>query len=307
MDLAIKKHIEPIIENAKLQLNSGKGQILFVCPDEDILNCAADEIAKFATVSNTNKSNNKVTKARSTRKCHIGRNSNNKNSKNKITEISDFLNYTRINVINERDPSPDNKIFFIKLENKSSIMHQSLLYYYLELPMNSNCIVCLLSTSALCLNIFEKRVRSRFKNKIFFIPYLFNKDFNNKDSNTNINYVGPTVNAVKQHELLKSTNLDQFSLEFIFSLFNPLHFTIIFMAAKYKISAYDVFDHFQRFVVNINPIKKTNSISVLFAFYDLIDSQIISQSGKILIDMDELKDYVLKNCPQFIKNLARSK
>ena len=82
--------------------------------------------------------------------------------------ISKNSSYKPVTVTYRKELDPSNKIFFINLENTSAMQYQSLLYYYLELPLKYDCFVCRNSNSCLCLNSFEKRVRSRFKHKIFF-------------------------------------------------------------------------------------------------------------------------------------------
>ena len=52
-----------------------------------------------------------------------------------------------VDVYKQLDENPKNKIFFINLEQTNKIEYQSLLYYYLELPINQNCLICLISNN----------------------------------------------------------------------------------------------------------------------------------------------------------------
>lgn len=201
--------------------------------------------------------------------------------------------YKAVDVTAQRDEDPSGKIFFINLENASSMRYQALLYYYLELAQKHRCFVCLLSTSSLCLSTFEKRVRSRFQDRVFFIPYL-------KPVGGGLH---TTIEARRQHQLMEKYGLERYTLSYLFDLFGPVHFVLILVAQKERLTAGNCCELFKKYVVSMCEIKGTSSGTVVYCYYDLLDAQVITPSGELAIDFGEFKEYAGRKSPVFIKKM----
>lgn len=191
-----------------------------------------------------------------------------------VDKIIDNVEYKAVRVKGKKDTSPDGKLFIIDLENTASMSYQALLYYYLELPLHYNCFICLVSNSSLCLNSFEKRVRSRFKHKIFFIP------------------------KSKEEEPVKN-----FSLKFLFEMFNPMHLALIILCHKKKISESNCYEMFKQMVLKANMLRSAAEYDILCCYYDLLECRIINKAGTVIVDYNEFKDFISKNAPLYVKDL----
>lgn len=211
--------------------------------------------------------------------------------------VRHFPGLTRYEVVpveNQRDLEPERKLFVLELENNSSIGYQSLLYYYLELPSAHKCFVCLISTSSLALEFFEKRVRSRFKNRIFFVPCLTAEDKYE---------ISSSIAARSQKAIMEKYGLPRFSSEMIFDLLEPLHFALLGIAFHHTLNIQKCYEQFKMAVLNTPELKKTPSTRVLFGVFDLLDSGLINSVGQPCVDYGEFKAFVAGHCPLYIKKL----
>lgn len=232
--------------------------------------------------------------------------------------------YESIDVTTQKDESPENKIFFINLNETNSMIYQSLIYYYLELPSSYNCFVCLISNNCRCLDFFEKRVRSRFKNKIIFIPYLdvnepidpylfyigtekYNVQlFLGEKSQSKCKIKDVTNSSIEQRfiqSLMNKYNLESYSLEFHMDLFNPIHFALIILSRKRKLKYKNCISLFREFIIPYNELKAISNNDIYFSFCDLLSSGFINSYGELIVDFSEIKDYISLKCPQYLKSM----
>ncbi|ELA42135.1 uncharacterized protein VICG_00776 [Vittaforma corneae ATCC 50505] len=225
-----------------------------------------------------------------------------------VNKLSSLSPYKVIKIDRQKDFNPDRKIFILKLENISSIEYQSLIYYYLELPANSKSFVCLVSTSSLALEFFEKRVRSRFRNKIFFIPYVnFELEVDNKENQFNIKIENKiaysTIELKERQKLMKKYGLKEFDFNILFELFEPIHFVLLSIAFNQKLNVQKCNEQFKLAVIDTPELKRVPSSRVLFGVLDLVEAGIINLTGFPLVDFNEFKAFVHKNCPLYLKKL----
>ncbi|KAI5173294.1 origin recognition complex subunit 4 [Pancytospora epiphaga] len=225
--------------------------------------------------------------------------------------------YTPVTVTRDRPSNPKNKIFFLNLLPTQSIEYQSLLYYYLELPLKRRCFVCLISTSSMCLNTLEKRVLSRFKNFTFFVPYLESgllKEIPSEDltkTGTDCflpkpSNIIPSVEQRKKCEFMMKHGLVPFTVAFVLDFFEPIHFALIMAAKRYNITFLNVVSIFRKLTVNVNEMKGAEENQVLFCYYDLVDFGIISEQGSLIVDFGECHSFIINNCPLYIKKMLRT-
>lgn len=262
-----------------------------------------------------------------------------------VDKISKIGKLKPVFVKRNKDENPDGKIFFIKLQNTSSMEYQALLYHYLELPLSFDCFVCLTSVSSLSLTFFEKRVRSRFKNRVFFLPYghldgrpdshagvqcgsvdvldgpVSVQDTINSEadgSNSGLTTKSDGVLSCANHEIHKSLEmrdqcefmrkygLERYSLKYMFDLLEPIHFVLIIMARSQKIVLNKCYDQFKHAVNNVPEIKRSPADRVLCCAYDLMDAGIISSSGSLAVSFGEFKEFIGAGAPLYIQKLLRT-
>lgn len=238
-----------------------------------------------------------------------------------INNLSTLTKYKIVKTVKNKDLNPENKVFVLNLENNSSMEYQSLLYYYLELPLENDCFVCLTTTSSLALEFFEKRVRSRFKNKIFFVPYVKREecdDSNTINSNTiennitdpilsNINTsdfkIYSSLESIKQQKLMKKYGLKNYSIENIFTFLEPIHFVLLDISFTKKLDIKKCYDQYKIAVVDTPELKRVSSSKVLYCVLDLLECGFINLNGSPLIDLNEFKSFVSKKSPLYLKKL----
>lgn len=225
-----------------------------------------------------------------------------------VGELAHECDYTVIKVKRKKDLSPHKKLYILPLENDSSIRYQSLLYYYLELPRQYDCFVCFVSTSSQSLDFFEKRVRSRFKDRIFFIPYLPSILIDNEKSEKSSDLPATvcSIESYNQMVFMEKYNLKRYTLEFIFEMLEPVHFVLINIAFYRRLNIKRCFEQFKVATVNTPELKKVSSTKVLFAVFDLLEASIINHTGMPCIDFVEFKAFVNKKSPVYLKNLIKS-
>ncbi|KAI4291913.1 hypothetical protein PAPHI01_1187 [Pancytospora philotis] len=230
-----------------------------------------------------------------------------------VQAIQKTARYSSVLVKSTRHLAPEHKIFFLKLANKAAIDYQSLLYYYLELPLQHDCFVCLVSTSSLCLNSLEKRVKSRFKNQIYFVPYVSLADAECDDSSVELNVsessdkedgLCQTLCAQRQERLRETYDLEKFSLSYLLDLLGPVHFALIAMANRQKIALRNAAELYRKFALHVNEIKGVSSETVAHCYCDLVEAAVIGKSGELLVDFGECCDYVAAKCPRYLRDMC---
>lgn len=215
-----------------------------------------------------------------------------------VRRLPGLTSYRVVETVSQKDLNPADKLFVIRLENNSSIEYQSLIYYYLELANTHRCTVCLVSTSSLALEFFEKRVRSRFENRILFVPYM-NGDAGRFE-------ICSSIEAKSQRSLMEKYQLRRYSTDLVLELFEPVHFVLLGIAFRQPLSAQKCTGQFKMAVIDTPELKRTPPSKILFGMMDLLDAGAINQSGQPLVDFNELKAFVSENCPLYLKKLINA-
>lgn len=215
--------------------------------------------------------------------------------------IASHTDYKPVCVENEKDFTPDKKIFFITLQNKRNVGYQSLLYYYLELPLRHNCFVCLFSSSSLCLNYFEKRVQSRFKHFILFIPY-----YPRDGAGMPGGFVLPSLHERHNYELMAKYQLERYTLSFFFNILEPVHIAMLILVISRRTKRLNLVTEYRQFILSCRELKGVNSTELFYKYCDLLDAGLISQNGDFFIDISELREHVHAKCPNYLKQLLRT-
>lgn len=227
------------------------------------------------------------------------------NSGMKAMEISSAL---------QKDENPQGKVLFIKVGDSTSTSYQSLIYHYLEKTRELFCSLVLVSNSCLSLDGFERRVRSRFNHRVFFLPFLPLEPYTtvyktivaevDAEQITKQYGINPSISVLLTRRIIEKYKLPEYSIDILYGLLNPIHITLIIMTTKKRIKYINCVSEFRMFVVNVNELKKIDGTEILFSFLDLVDSGIIDKDGELLVDPFGLKRHVMSNRPLYLKSLV---
>ncbi|OQS55706.1 hypothetical protein EHP00_462 [Ecytonucleospora hepatopenaei] len=319
MDLKIKNNVknEQITEEIiHFLLGKSSEQLLIIGPDPFVIEKIIKKIVKEF---NENLKQNFVDDEKSKKK-----------NKKQIQ-----LTHEVVYINTKKETNLNNKIFIIDISLSTSMQYQSVLYYYLERVLDHNCIVILTSTSIQCLNSFEKRVKSRFKNKIFMLGYSkkiqdasgdkkkesvspennkntdvlnvknnFTEKLNYKENKVDFLMCKSTVQEQRAFDFMKKYSLQHYSIDFISEMLEPLHFIImiLFFKKNIKIKQNQVYENFKK--LQIKELYCSDENDILYAYYDLLEFRWINGNGEVMIDKEEFMESVEKYCPLYIKKLV---
>lgn len=204
------------------------------------------------------------------------------------------ISYDVVYVTTQKDSSPNKKFFVIDISLKTNLQYQSFLYYYLELSTKFDCYVCLTSTSIQCLNTFEKRVKSRFKNKIYVLGYKYNNEDNFYSTHKSL------IQDKAIYDFHKKYNLEFYSVNFVCSILEPLHFMLLLISTRHKVTNNNVLEVFKKNAVK--ELKNAHQSNIIRAYYDLLEFRWIGTNGDLLVDKTELNEYIQQYCPCYLSN-----
>ncbi|KAM0672627.1 hypothetical protein CWI42_030950 [Ordospora colligata] len=222
-----------------------------------------------------------------------------------------------------KDQNPQGKVFFIRIAQCITTSIQSLIYYYLSKSRTSECCLILISNSCTSLDAFEKRVKSRFNHKIFFIGFIslesyaylyFNaigkhisstKDLTDHEKAlvNRLYSIDPGITTLEKNIITHKYNIPEYSIETLYSLFDSVHIALITIATKKRIKYINCVSEFKAFTSGIKELKKIDPMEVICSFLDLINSGIIGIEGDLLIDVNCFKRYVINNRQVHLKTL----
>lgn len=212
-----------------------------------------------------------------------------------------------------KDENPDGKVFFIKIDGSMPTSRQSLVYHYLEKARDHPCCLVLVSDSCASLDALEKRVKSRFNHRVFFISFLPLEPYsalykqitgiNSEEEALRQHQVDPSISALSRREIIQKYSLPEYSIETLYSLFNPVHIVLIVIALRKRIRYISCVSEFKAFTSNVNEFRKTGSMEILVYFLDILDSGIIDKEGVLLVDASTFKKHVSTTRPMYLRNL----
>jgi origin recognition complex subunit 4 len=212
-----------------------------------------------------------------------------------------------------RSEDTENKVLVLDLP-----MNQSLIYHYLERTRKSSCCLVLTSTSCLCLESLEKRVKSRFNHRIFFFGFLPEEAYiqlhrrisgERADKSTpeelkQVYRISPSVKALAKRIMMERYKIPQYTNAEFYRLLNPIHFALLILSKKRRIARTNVLDEFRRFTSRTSELKKAEDTEVIFYYIDLVEAGAIDKDGGLGLSWIELKDFISGHCPLFIRSLV---
>ncbi|KAH9411751.1 hypothetical protein HK407_03g05010 [Ordospora pajunii] len=228
-----------------------------------------------------------------------------------------------IHSTSHKDQNPQGKVFFIRISHCTTTSIQSLVYYYLHKSRTSECCLILISDSCTALDAFERRVKSRFNHRVFFLGFLCLESYtrlyfnamgkhvssteeltdHEKNSVARLHHTDPSMATLEKTILAHKYSIPEYSIETLYNLLDSVHITLITIATKKRIKYTNCVSEFKAFTSGANELKKTNPIEIVFCFLDLINSGIIGIDGDLLIDVNCFKRYVINNRQVYLKAL----
>ena len=216
-------------------------------------------------------------------------------------EIAKEVSFTCVHSTDTKDESPAGKLFFIEMCKSGSLAHQSLMYYYLDLPPTADCHVCLLATTVRCLDSLEKRVRSRFTNQTFFFPFAAAEGCADDVEAS----LYASLAAQEARRIMKEYSIPEYSHDTMFSLLSSVHLFILILGFKHTLSEKNVAGLFKKERCWLPELKNVQAHAVVFAFLELREAGLIAADGRSFVDFNELRTYIEKNSEVYMSRALK--
>lgn len=222
-----------------------------------------------------------------------------------LTEITDYIakdlkaHFANVRHKINLGKKYNDTLFILNMDTLKKHCLQRKLYYLFE--MTEKCNFSLIYTNKIdCIDIMEKRVRSRFNNEVIYFPLVLSTKKQNIKSE---NILVPTLSYQKSIEFNQKYSLQPLKFADIFSILTPLHLAILILSKTQPIDHLTVYEHYQRFTLGEPALRKRNCADVVSCYYELRNLQLVKStfSG----DWIALEDYVCKNSPIYIKYLLK--
>lgn len=219
----------------------------------------------------------------------------------------------------------------IDIEEKSlyiiDINNRNILYYYLEMCNKVNIKILFFSRLFIILDNLEKRVKSRFSNIILVLDKLTREQYIDiykykvsKDININkkLEYsleenivkllhrqydINPTISSLLNIYLKFKYDIPEYRLIDTLKYLNNVHLSILILCHHTKILYFNVVSEYKKFINRIKELKNTKNKEILNCYEEITDMGLISEKGSLLIDFNDLKNFICSNSPQYLKKL----
>lgn len=212
-----------------------------------------------------------------------------------------------------KDENPDGKVFFIDISHDMPMSCQLHIYHYLEKTRRHSCCLVLVSTSCTSVESLERRIKSRFNHRVFFIGFLPFESYRalysqltgiDGDEEIQRQYsIDPSISALSKKVVIKKYELPEYTIETLYTLFNPVHIALMLIAFRKRIKYISCVSEFRTFTSDVNELKGTTSMEILFYFLDILDSGLIDKEGCLLVDAYSFKKHVSSTRPLYLRNL----
>lgn len=236
--------------------------------------------------------------------------------KNEIKQLKEFLKgdsgnillygldkeliYTIINLVctdkciigkNDTIKCKNNSVRLIDIDNLTTLNKQVSIYNALE--ESKEMLVILVSNTFNCLEILEKRIKSRYSNRKIFFKYF------------DENQIIPTLQAYKNTQIIEKYQLTNHNLNSFLDLLTDLHLhlIILFFQTKLPITFINLIEEYNKFMINKSGLKNCESIFIKNCYFDLLNLEIINEKGALFLNYNEFKKYVKEKRALFIFNL----
>lgn len=200
----------------------------------------------------------------------------------KFKHLKDFTESSRL----EKNIIP---IFYIKKRSKS--FFNASIYNLMEISKKR--LVIFTTQNSSLLDVFERRIRSRFSHKIVFIQY--SKEFSG--------FIPPSFQNFNKHDIMKKYSIPKYEFINTLNILTSIHFAVLLLCRRNTVNYLDVASKFNRFVISVRELSKTNNSIVVSAFYDLLEYELIRENGEWVCDFEIVKSFIRENQPIYVQRL----
>lgn len=190
----------------------------------------------------------------------------------------------------QKDGNPQGKVFFVHIGQTVSAALQTLVYYYLERSREGICSLVLTSLSCFVLDSLEKRVKSRFNHRVFFLGFLPLAPYTAlgrplaADDAARQHRMNPTLSALRRASAARKHRIPEYSMDMFYELLGPVHIALLILASKKRLRYTGCVSEFRRFTTDTNELRRVDSNEIMFCLFDLLDAGVVDQEGDLLVD-----------------------
>ncbi|KMV66471.1 hypothetical protein M970_031010 [Encephalitozoon cuniculi EcunIII-L] len=232
-----------------------------------------------------------------------------------VRTYAERMNRTVVQVLptTPKDENPGGKVFFIDIDGEMPMSRQLHVYHYLEKTRRHPCCLVLVSSSCTSLDRLERRVKSRFNHRVFFLGFLplgsykiLYRKLTGADDEEDVQRqytVNPSISELSKRAIMKKYRILEYSTETLYALLNPVHIALVLMAFRKRIKYINCVSEFRAFTSSVNELKGTTSMEILLYFLDILDFGLIDKEGALLVDACSFKRHVSSVRPLYLKSL----
>jgi origin recognition complex subunit 4 len=209
----------------------------------------------------------------------------------------------------------DNKVFILEITGSASLTSQSLIYYYLE-RTRSSCYLILSSSSCLCLEGLEKRVKSRFSHRIFFFGFLPQKFYvqlykritKHEDTQEIEKWykINPSIELLVKKAMMQTYGIAEYTNAAFYELLSPVHLALLLLSSRKRIGRTVFLQEFRKFTSKTSELRKAEDTEITFYYIDLVEAGMIDKEGSLSVSLLEIKSFISGHSPLFIRKLMSS-
>lgn len=193
----------------------------------------------------------------------------------------------------------------VHIDKLKALSQQAVIYELLETSMRGTSLI-LVTNSCMAIDNLEKRVRSRLSHRTVFLKYLSAEAIQELVSDNGIvSSTVPTCEVVLKEHLQRKYKIARYELGTLYAMLSPLHLCIVVMCAYRATKHTNAVEEFRKFTLTCKELKRVVSMDVLNAYFDVLNSGLVDKGGHFLADFDELKAFVRKKAPLYVKSFLK--
>lgn len=194
-------------------------------------------------------------------------------------------------------------LFVARIDKLGGAVQQSAIYALLE-SSRKHINLVLLTHSCMSVDRLERRVRSRLNHRIVFLPYLSLATASALLGGAEAPLV-PTCSAILREHLVQKHCISNYELVDFYRVFSPLHLAVMVLCVSRRIRHTNVVEEFRKLTTRCRELKNTPSMDILCSYFDILDSGVVDRHCRFLLDLDELKNFIGKEAPFYVRSLLK--
>ncbi|TBU08667.1 hypothetical protein CWI38_2232p0010 [Hamiltosporidium tvaerminnensis] len=179
------------------------------------------------------------------------------------------------------------------------------LYFLLEKSKTQDDFHLILTTiSCMALENLDKRIKSRLNHNIIFLPVLPYKSVK-QYVNEKAHKIDPRFSALLKNNLMQKYKIN-FDFESLFNILNSIHISLLIMILNCNIKNHKMIEQYRKFVFKHPELRNIKDKDISDALGDLLDLGFLDKKYNYVFSVDELKNYISKNRPFYLKRLLKN-